>query len=248
MTAPFTDADAAELYDALNPWDGTRWPADRFYAELVMAATDVLDVGCGTGAMLQQAREAGHMGRLVGIDPDRSALDRARRRGDIEWVTGRAVDIDWRDQFDLAVMASHAFQCLIRDDESLASLEAIRRALRVGGQLVFETRHPQARAWETWESAGPRAVTSGSRPLLVEHRLDAVDGDVITFTETTRDADGAWLRSDCTQLRFPDAPRVNDLLAAAGFAVAAQYGDWDRGAITSYSTEIITVATPAATS
>lgn len=34
-----------------------------------MAAGSVLDVGCGTGSMLQSARERGHAGRLAGLGP-----------------------------------------------------------------------------------------------------------------------------------------------------------------------------------
>ncbi|WP_432001019.1 methyltransferase domain-containing protein [Streptomyces sioyaensis] len=78
----FSDADAAALYDLLNPWEPDSRPSDRFYDELVGVADSVLDVGCGTGAMLHWAREHGHTGRLVGLDPDRAALARARRRAD----------------------------------------------------------------------------------------------------------------------------------------------------------------------
>jgi hypothetical protein len=41
--AVFSAADAAGLYDVLNPWDPGR-PGYRFYHELVMAADSVLDV------------------------------------------------------------------------------------------------------------------------------------------------------------------------------------------------------------
>lgn len=153
-----SDADAAALYDRLNPWDIARHPGDAFYHDLVMAAGDVLDVGCGTGAMLHRARESGHPGRLAGIDPDRAALGRARRRGDVEWVDGRAADVSWDAEFDLATMVSHAFQGLVDDDEVRALLTAIRAALRNRGRLVFETRHPQARAWEDWNPANSSGV------------------------------------------------------------------------------------------
>jgi SAM-dependent methyltransferase len=91
----FSDADAAALYDLLNPWDPRLWSGDRFYHELVMAADSVLDVGCGTGSMLACARDHGHRGRLIGLDPDRAALERARRRADVEWVEGPAADARW---------------------------------------------------------------------------------------------------------------------------------------------------------
>jgi SAM-dependent methyltransferase len=138
----FADADAAAVYDLLNPWDPDHSPGDRFYAELVMAADSVLDVGCGTGTMLHLARERGHPGRLAGLDPDRVALARAQRRSDIEWVEGTAASAGREAEFDLATMTGHAFQCLITDDDVRTSLAAVHAALRTGGRFVFETRHP----------------------------------------------------------------------------------------------------------
>ena len=55
-----------------------------------MAAPSVLDVGCGTGRLPHRAREAGHAGRLCGVDPDVAALERGRRRAGIEWVEAGA--------------------------------------------------------------------------------------------------------------------------------------------------------------
>ena len=73
----FSDARLAALYDAFSPWD------DRgdfgFYLPLVMSARAVLDVGCGTGALLHAARQAGHTGRLCGLDPAAGMLAQARR-------------------------------------------------------------------------------------------------------------------------------------------------------------------------
>lgn len=241
--AVFSDAEAAELYDVMCAWDPDRSPDDAFYHGLVMAAGSVLDVGCGTGSMLHRARDSGHSGRLVGLDPDRSMLDRARRRTDIEWVAGVAADAAWDREFDLAIMASNAFQCLVGDDELRASLAAIRSALRDGGRFAFGTRHPQARAWEGWNpSHVAEPVTPAGRPLRVWHEVEAVTGDVVTFTETTADADGTVLRVDRCDLRFLDVPALDAVLTEAGFAVEAQYGDWRRGPITDTSREIITIA------
>ncbi len=81
----------AAWYDMLNPWG----PGDDFYLELVMSARSVLDVGCGTGTLLHRAREAGHTGRLCGLDPDPDMLDQARRRGDIQWLLADAASAAW---------------------------------------------------------------------------------------------------------------------------------------------------------
>jgi len=50
----YSDEAAAALYGVLNPWG----PSDDFYLALVIEATSVLDVGCGTGALLHRARQA----------------------------------------------------------------------------------------------------------------------------------------------------------------------------------------------
>ena len=80
----FFEPSLAELYDAFC--------AGRkdfgFYLPLVMSARSVLDVGCGTGELLRLAREAGHTGRLCGLDPANAMVDEARKRSDIEWVLG----------------------------------------------------------------------------------------------------------------------------------------------------------------
>src|SRR6266480_1877415 len=80
----YSDEEAAALYDVLNAWGAS----DDFYLGLVMDAGSVLDVGCGTGTLLHRAREAGHAGRLCGLDPGRGMLEHARQRPDIEWVLG----------------------------------------------------------------------------------------------------------------------------------------------------------------
>ncbi|MBV9486926.1 MAG: class I SAM-dependent methyltransferase [Frankiaceae bacterium] len=240
--APLSDDEVAAIYDLINPWDPDASAADRFYSNLVMMSQDVLDVGCGTGSLLHTARRHGHRGRLTGVDPDPAMLSRARRRTDIEWRLARAEQLDWIDQFDLATMTSHAFQCLITDEEIHRSLVAVGRCLRPGGRFAFESRHPQARAWEVWSAAPPSAVRFEGRDLSQSHRVESVVGDVVTFTELTTDASGAVLREDTTSLRFLDPVSLAAHLTEAGYVVDSQSGDWFGAAIDESSTEIVTVA------
>ena len=134
--------DPACWYDVMNPWG----PSDDFYLDLVMGASSVLDVGCGTGTLLRRARAAGHTGRLCGLDPDPAMLKQAQDQPDIEWVLADAASAAWDREFELAVMTSHAFQVLVADDELRRSLRAIRAALVDGGRFAFETRNPTVRA------------------------------------------------------------------------------------------------------
>ncbi|GAA3668939.1 methyltransferase family protein [Lentzea atacamensis] len=229
----FTDADNAALYDRLNPWKGA--DAD-FYDPLVDEARDVLDVGCGTGQMLIAARERGHAGRLVGLDPHDPSLDRARRRTDVEWVLAKAEDARWEAEFDLAVMSSNAFQCFVTDDELRNSLRAIRKALRPGARFAFDTRNPAAREWDAWRDA-----TFEIDDLLVSYEVETVENGVVTFTESTSH-DGDLLRCDRASLRFLEVDELNGFLAEAGFMIEGQYGGWTRGPITDRTRSIVTVA------
>ncbi|WIX79610.1 class I SAM-dependent methyltransferase [Amycolatopsis carbonis] len=234
-----SDDEAAELYDVLNTWGD--FPADHFYDALVERAPNVLDVGCGTGGMLHHARDRGHRGRLVGLDPDRAALTRARRRTDVEWWEGTAAALSAEAEFDLVTMTGHAFQCLTADEDLRCSLSAIRRALRPGGRFAFETRHPRAKAWEDWTPAHPVTV-SRPRPLRLWHEVESVVGDVVSFTEAVADPEGTVLRVDRAALRFLGPDELDEFLTVAGFVVEERFGDWERGPLTEQSREIVTIA------
>jgi SAM-dependent methyltransferase len=240
----FTEDDVAALYDQMYPWRAEAGTSDAFYTRAALAATSVLDVGCGTGQMLHQLRAAGHTGRLAGVDPDAAALRRARRRAElgIEWVDGTAADIPWTGQFELATMAGNAFQCLIGDDEVRASLAAIRGALVDGGRFIFESRHPQAQAWEQWASAPPSQIQYQGRPLTQSWEIESVADGVVTMTETTSQADGTILHVGRGRLRFPDLAALLSWLAAAGFEVEAQDGDFSGGPISPTSRSIVITA------
>lgn len=236
----FDDTDLAALYDAMNPGRDDF----AFYRPLVMAADAVLDVGCGTGAMLHEARDAGHRGRLCGLDPAAGMLAQARRRADVEWVLGDLSSTTWSAEFDLVVMTGHAFQVLVEDAEIAAALAAIRRALRPGGRFAFETRNPAARAWEAWDVEERPAVrdAEGAAVTMARQVTAPFDGRIVSFTHTFRSPAWDAPRISRSTLRFLDADDLARVLAAAGLEIEALYGDWDLSPLGAASPEIIVIA------
>ncbi|QFZ22309.1 class I SAM-dependent methyltransferase [Saccharothrix syringae] len=231
----------ATHYDAINEWG----PSDDFYLDLVLSADAVLDVGCGTGALLAAARAAGHPGRLVGLDPDPAMLALARRYADVEWVAGHLGAVAFDGEFDLVVMAGHVFQVFLTDDEVRGQFTAVRRALRPGGRYAFETRNPGARAWERWTPEhGTDVVGEHGEPVRVEHRVESVVDGLVRLSETYRGPDWPEPRVEWATLRFTTAEQVDALLAETGFEVLERHGSWDRGPFTATSREIITIARP----
>ena len=241
----FSDSELAALYDRLDAPQGR---ADfAFYLPMVLAVPAVLDVGCGTGALLRLAREAGHTGRLVGLDPATGMLEQARARPDIEWILGDLSSVPFNGEFDLIVMTGHAFQVLVTDEELRAALAAVRRALTPGGRFAFETRNPPARAWERWTPEhGTDFTDADGTPMRWESDVEMpVTGDIVRFRSTYSSPNWDASRESHSTLRFLDRDRLNAFLDEAGLGIDDQFGDWDRSPLTDASPEIITIARPA---
>ncbi|MFD1932271.1 class I SAM-dependent methyltransferase [Nonomuraea mangrovi] len=241
MVDAYADARLVSLYDVLNPWG----PSDDFYLDLVMSASSVLDVGCGTGTLLRRARDSGHEGRLCGVDPAEGMLDQARRHPDVEWVLGDLSSVS--GPFDLVVMTGHVFQVFLTDDDIRGTLAGVRRMLGEGGRFAFETRNPAFRAWERWTPEHGVTVTGADgADVRVEHAVETpVEGHLVRFATTF--SSPAWDAPEVSPstLRFVDATALSCFLSEAGLAVLGQYGDWDRRPFGDASPEIITIAAPA---
>lgn len=237
----FLDPRIAELHDLFDPWE--RRPELNFYLPLVMSAKSVLDVGCGAGGLLRLAREAGHNGRLCGLDPADAMLQQARKRPDIEWVLGDAATGAWEQEFDLVVMTGHALQVIMEDAEIRATLAAIRSALTEHGRFVFETRNPLVRAWESWTPDNAvETVDAAGAVVRKWHEIETVDGDVVTYTSTF--SSPGWDRPQVLhgRQRFLDVDSLSSFLSGAGLAIEKQFGDWEQQPLTDSSPEIITIA------
>jgi SAM-dependent methyltransferase len=239
----YADAQLAALYDRLYP-GATDF---GFYLPLVMAAECVLDVGCGTGALLHAARTRGHAGRLCGLDPADAMLAQARARGDIDWIRGDLASAGWVEEFDLVVMTGHVFQVFVADSALRAALAAVRRVLTPHGRFAFETRNPAARAWESWQASAPIEVEGpgGERIRLTREVLAPFDGRSVTFMETFSSPKWRQPRVSRSTLRFLDAVQLGQFLTDAGFTIEAQFGGFEREALTPASAEIVTIARPA---
>jgi SAM-dependent methyltransferase len=217
--AAFADPRLAALYDAL---EGHR--ADlELYLSLAeeVGARAVLDVGCGTGTLA--CLLAGRGVRVVGLDPAAASLDVARAKpgaAGVRWLHGDAASLPPL-QVDLVTMTGNVAQVFLPDEEWAATLRAVRRALRPGGRLVFESRRPERQAWRDWtpERSSTRADVPGVGPVETWVQVTDVRDGLVSFRSTFRfERDGTELTSVST-LRFRSREELTDSLTGAGFTV-----------------------------
>lgn len=214
--ALFAHPRLALVYDT---FDGER---DDLAAYVAIAdklgARRVLDVGCGTGSLAVQLATKGRT--VVGIDPAAASLAMARTkdpRGRVTWQLGDATQLPDMDA-DLVTMTGNVAQVFLGDDDWTHTLLSIRKALRPGGHLVFETRRPERRAWTEWDAHVTKNVPAIG-DVELRREVTAVRLPFVSFHCVFRFlADGAVLTSDTT-LRFRSREEVAFTLKDNGFTV-----------------------------
>ena len=147
-------AESDTLAESYSRWRSTKLGqiTDRLEERLILEllgdveGLDVLDVGCGDGALAAALSRRG--GRVTELDPDPRMLDAARTRAkaeslDLNLVPGRAEALPFADEtFDYVVAVT--VLCFIpQADKAIAEMA---RVLRPGGRLVIG----ELGKWNLW--------------------------------------------------------------------------------------------------
>ena len=250
----------AELYDLEH---------DAITADLVfyrdwtrrLAATSVLDLGCGSGRLFTPFLEGGAQ-RVVGIDGSEALLRRLDERiagderlaaamdeGRIEVAVGDVRRLRRPDRFDLVVLAG-----------VLAHLDGPEDAVRVFGGMAA-VLSDQGRA--IVDTLGPGGLPTHDLPLSVdwERRVDArrvvrrsslalheaPEGLRVAYATLTDlvEADGTIARVPASfRLWYPSPSAVAALAAEAGLEVEAAFGSHDLARLDEESDRCIVVLRP----
>jgi SAM-dependent methyltransferase len=223
----FSLPELARLYDPLDP-DRRDLTA---YVDLLgeLGARSVLDIGCGTGTFALMLAQRG--ADVIGVDPAKASLDVARSKPGAErvhWVQADAIRLP-PCAVDAVTMTGNVAQVFLDDEEWSTVLQSVRRTLRPGGHLVFETRDPQAQAWRGWthECTTRTAHVEGVGDVLCWEEVTDVDGPTVSFQTTFSFPDESLISSTST-LRFRSRDEVLADLNDARFGPTEVRGAPDR--------------------
>ena len=243
MLVEFSDPRLVAAYDTLNPYEPDAQPG--FYRALAagLAATTIVDLGCGTGLITCELAEQGF--RMIGVEPAPAMLELARRRpcgGEVQWIDGGA-DAIGTPGAELAIMTGHVAQFFLTDDQWHAALVALTDTLRPGGHLAFETRNPDAREWLQWTPDRHCTVHDPlAGAITTWSEVHEVRDDVVTYTLHYEFAVTSEHLVAPNTLRFRSEPELRRALLGAGFVVDQVFGDWGHHPVSPTTRELIVVA------
>ncbi len=230
------------IYDQVNVWDKD----DEFRIEKITAGDPkaICDLGCGTGRLTVFMTKAGR--NVWGIDPDAEAIAQAHKKdekGKITWIIGTSEQMRGL-AFDRISMTANVAQEIVTDEEWLKTLQDSYDALNNGGQLIFDCRNPNARAWERWtkeHTLTPICLDDGTAALFWYQILDYSSG-LATCTAYI-EANDMIISEETFLLRFRSLDDVTDQVLRSGFKSFIVYGDWEDKPADENSKEFLFVAT-----
>ena len=201
----------------------------------------ILDLCCGQGRHLLDLLRRGY--DVVGVDLSEYMLSKCREIASQQGVEPRLIqadmrEIDFRSEFDAAVILWTSFGYLESDDEDQKVLDAVSRSLKPGGRLLIDS-HNLPSLMKRWM---PRNWFQNSRgeTVLADRRYDMFTGR-IEEVETTLRPDGS-LSEQQYSLRIYTCPEISRMLEAAGMSLETVYGGFDGSEYTMESRHMITVA------
>lgn len=122
---------------------------------------DYVDVGCGTGGILDLVKE--RAATVAGVEPQRAMREELQQAG----YTMYRLPEDMPDaSFDVASL----FHTLEHLTDPLGTLKEIKRALRPGGVLMVEVPHARDALLTTFELESFKAFTFWSEHLVLHTR------------------------------------------------------------------------------
>ncbi len=198
----------------------------------------MLDLACGFGRHTNRLAALGHT--MTGIDLTPGFLDIARhdaqdRNVQVDYRQGDMREIDFDKEFDRVLLVFTAFG-YFSDDENLQVLVRIRKALKPGGLLVFDSHNRDAQT----KSMLPYFVVEKEGNLMIDrYSFESMTGRWYNRRIVIRDG----VRKDKPFfVRLYNASEIQALLVQAGLELFHIYASFDGQEFSADSRRMVVVA------
>ena len=220
------------------------WYADLADDDFVQTVIDrlpaaparILDLGTGTGRLLERVSAARSNDELIGIDSSEAMLAIARRRPSLAAARLECADFSVAlpdGPFDV-VMAGYNTLFNLPDDAALAScLRLVAGTLSAAGALVVDCVMPPRDGGG--DHVGIRSITADEVVLSVSRHDPATGRIVGQFVHIGATSAGAPTGSSGVRLRpwsvrYVAPERLDEIAAAQGLQIESRRGDGENGA------------------
>ncbi|HEY3296293.1 MAG TPA: class I SAM-dependent methyltransferase [bacterium] len=205
----------------------------------------VLDLGCGAGFQANMLAEMGVHVHGVDLSPPLIKFANAeakKRKLPATFAVGDMRTFETDEPYDRVLILGMSFG-FGTDEENVATLQNVFRAVKPGGKILITGEHPYSAS----SQAGPEWIETDEGFLVHRGEFDPItsrlggiwelvcpDGTIITEGENP-ESDG---------IRCYSVPEMHDLLASTGFVNPAFYGSWmmPPSELQWFSMEMITTA------
>jgi SAM-dependent methyltransferase len=218
LAPDFYDDFAADYHLAYgDKWDAAVERQGAALAELLPPGARVLDCSCGIGTQAIGLALRGYS--VVGTDPSRGAIERARREASRLGADVELDVADFRDlsavagEFDAVISCDNAVPHLLDPADVVTALGQMRSKLRDGGMLVVTLRDFDA-ALRDKPPVAP-TVRVGNRVLV---RLHEWEGDQYAVRYLILEETDGWrITEHRTRYRAITRAELEAAAQAAGF-------------------------------
>ncbi|MEE9386176.1 MAG: class I SAM-dependent methyltransferase [Nannocystaceae bacterium] len=173
----------------------------------VAVGKTVLEVGCGTGLILE--RVCGFASEARGIDVSPGMLEKARERG-LEVGEGSATALPFKDaSFDVA----YSFKVLAHVPDFGLALREMARVVRPGGHMVFDVYNRSSFRYLVKRALGPMKTSEAFDEAAIGTRFLSVQQAKSYFPPGLRLIDTSGIRIATVHPGLLRVPWVADLIS-----------------------------------
>lgn len=221
MSEPMSHKNIRDYYDEFSDWyererhDGYHRLIDELQVDLLrdhVADGEVLEVGCGTGLLLDRVDALA--ASACGIDISPGMLEQAKKRG-LDVVEGCATDLPYENErFDVVF----SFKVLAHVEDIETALAECSRVTKPGGKLFLEFYNPFSLRFLARRIGGPKKISDSTRESAVYTRWDSPDEAIGHLPDDVSFDGWSGVRIFTPAAFFHDLPVVSDVLKSLEFA------------------------------